>query len=293
MSCGKTFLNPEVPCSELDGQYKKFFLIKEGFEFSTQADAKDKSNWQDGIQSGDIIPLPNLFSIESQDSGAAYDQSSLGDVTVSNGTVSWMSMIAANSELYTKIESFSGAIGYQLAIATASNKFKMFKTSDGTLAGFDIQLFNVENPTLNDGSVAEKAPIKITLEDPQQLRKAAVVFAPSFNSSRLSALADVYLEEVGTSTATEITFKASRYSANEDVQAANPQQGLVQTDLILRTAAGASQTIGGLSGGTAAENYVYTITGTGLVTGTLSLADPSLMTTKGLSGVNDAPITIA
>lgn len=291
-SCGNTSFNPNVPCEQLDGQYKKLFLLTSDFSFTDQDAAKLKATWDTGIQEGKIIPFPNLFSTESQDSGAAYDSSPLGDITVSNGTISMMFMIAANNELYKKIESYSGRKDLTLAIGTASGKVKLLKNSDDTLAGFDIGLLNVENPTLNDGSVAEKAPVKITLDDISQFRQSAVVFKPDFNVNRLNALSDVELEIVGTPNATTIEFKVNKFSDNDDIKAANPVYGLVETDLTLLDATGTAQTISGLSGGTVGTGGVYTITGSGLVTGTLNLVDPSLMTTTGYSSIGAVAVTI-
>lgn len=291
-SCGNTSLNPNVPCEQLDGQYKKPFLHTEDFSFADQDAAKLKATWDAGIQAGTIIPLPNLFSTESQDSGAAYDSSPLGDITVSNGTISFMFMIAANTELYKKLSSYAGRSDLRLSIGTATAKVKMLKNSDDTLTGFGIGLLNVENPTLNDGSAAEKAPIKITLDDITEFRDNAVVFKPSFNINRLKALSDVEIEITGTPSATTITFKVNKFSDNDDVKAANPVYGLVDSDLSLLDAAGTAQTIGGLSGGTVSEAGVYTLTGTGLVTGTLNLKDPAIMTTTGYSSVGAATVTI-
>lgn len=292
-SCGNTNLNPEVPCPELDGQYKKPFLLADGYSIPDQTTAKGKTEWEDGIQSGNIIPLPKLHSTESQDSGAAYDSTPLGDITVSNGTISFMFMIAANTELYRKLASFSGATNYSLVLATASGKLKMLKDpTDGSLSGFSIGLLNVENPTLNDGSVAEKAPVKITLDDISEFRNSALVFKPTFNPSSLKALSDITIVIDGTPSATQIEFYVYRASANEDVQLANPQYSMVAADFLLKTTAGASQVIDGVSGGDVAAGGKYTLTGTGLVTGLLGCVDPSLMTTKKLSNIADVVVTI-
>jgi len=291
-ACGNTSLNPNVPCEQLDGQYKKPFLHTDNGIFADQDAAKLKANWDTLIQSGDIIPLPNLFSTESQNSGSAYDSSPLGDITVSNGTVSFMFNIPANNELYKKIASFSGRSDLSISFGTATGKSKMYKNPEtGAYGGFEIGLFNVENPTLNDGAAAEKAPIKITLEDISQYRNNAVVFTPSFTINRLKALSDVSIEVLSASS-TEITFKVNKYSDNDDIKAANPVYGLVEADFTLLNGSGAAQTIGGFSGGTVGTSGVYTITGAGLVTGTLNLVDPSLMTTTGYSSVGAATVTV-
>jgi len=292
-TCGNSNLNPSVACEQLDGQYKKAFLLKEGFSFSTQTLAKTKSEWETAIQSGDVIPFPDFHSIEPQNSGAVYDSTSLGDIPVSNGTISWLAKFKANYEMYQKLESYSGATTHTLVFATASGKLKMYKDpTSGVLSGFGLKVLNIENPDDNDGSVAEKAPVKITLDDIVEMRSYSLVFKPLFNPARLKALNDITLEVVSAS-ATTITFKAYRASSNEDVQLANPQYGLVAADFSLKTTAGAEQSIASVSGGDVAASGLYTLSGTGLVTGTLDCVDPSLMTTTGLSNVAAVTVTIA
>lgn len=294
-NCGNIQLNPSVPCDKLDGQIAYIFLITKGLNFAADQDtAKLKATVDALIQSGDVIPFPKLKTLENQSTGAAYEDSPLGRTTVSNGQIIMLANIEANSELYTKIESFTGASGYDIFFLTDPGSFIFHKNEDDSLGGFSLDNFNVENPTLNDGAVAEKAPINITLDDINEWRKERVVFRPSYNAKRLRALSDVVIEIVGTPTSTEVKFKAYLKANNTDVQSANPVQGFVDGDLSFLTAAGASQTIGGgPSGGDAAANYIYTITGTGLVTGTLGLKDPSLMTTSGYNGTNLATVTIA
>lgn len=292
MSCENNSLSPCVPCGQLDGQFKYLYLLEDGVGFTTQTQAKTLSEWQGLIQGEDAIVFPPLFSTESQDSGAAYDSSPLGDIVVSNGTVSFMFNIAANTELYKRIASYSGRTDMTLVIGTAKGALKMYKTTDGEYKGFDIQLFNVENPTLNDGSVAEKAPVKITLADTDQYRNNAVVFKPSFSLTKLKCLKDVILTIVGTPTATNIQFTANLFSDNEDVQAANPVYGLADGDFKLVDATGAAQTIDSIGGGTAALGGVYTATGTAFVTGLLGLEDPETMPSTGYKGAIQTEVTI-
>jgi hypothetical protein len=292
-SCGLTIQNPNVPCEQLDGQLLKWFLITDGTTIADQDTAKLKATMDALIQSGAVVPLPKAHTFEDQSAGATYDDSTTSRITVTNGMITYMLSIKANNEMYKRLASFAGSTNYGIFAASESGKYKMKLNSDGTLGGFALQNINIENQTPNDGSVAEKAPFNFTFADAEEWRKEGVVFKPSYNPNILKALSNVKLTLVGTPNATTIQFKVNKSSDNTDVQAANPVYGLVQADIELLTAAGAAQTIGGLSGGDVAAAGVYTLTGTAFVTGTMTLKAPSLMTTSGYFAENTLTITIA
>lgn len=285
-------LNPSVPCTRLDGQMDVIYLITKGLTIADQDAAKLKATIDALIQSEDIKVFPKIKTMEDQSPGTAYEDSSTGRDTVANGAVMLMANITANSELYTKIESYTGAEGgYDVFFSTEPGSLVMHKDSEGKLGGFSLDNFNVENPTLNDGAVAEKAPISIALSDNVEWRKERVVFRPSYNVKRLSSLSDVTLVIGATVNATTIEVNVYEMANNSDVMLANPVLGFVEEDFQLIDASGAAQTISGFGGGIVGTE-TYTLTGTAFVSGTLTLKIPELMTTQGYKAQNTLTITI-
>ena len=289
--CGNTRKNPISPCGESDGMIKKVYFIKAGETFTDQADAKLLASHQTKIQNGNEIPFPPHLTLEDRSSGVVNEQTALGIKNVSQGTVEHALAIAANTDLYKRIETFKGSNEeFDVFYQTDTGKLIMRKNSDGTYGGFEMDFNNVENPNLNDGSVTAKATVHLSI-DPVQWREQAVSFKPDFSTLKLKALTDLIITIV-TQGATEITFTVKRTSDNEDIQNANPIYNLAEGDFDLLDGTGSAQTIDTFTTGTVSTSGVYTLAGTAFVSGTLDLKDSSLMATSGYDSSGAATVTI-
>ena len=289
--CGNKTQNPSQACGKDDGMLKRIILLETGTTFATQEEAKTYAAHTTNIQAGAEIPFPKHLVLEDVSSGVANEQTPLGIQNVTNGTVEYKCSIPANAELYKKIYSYRGTTQYGVIFQTDTGNLVMNKDSDGIYSGFTLDMLNVENQTTNDGSVGTKAPVHISL-DVNEWNENRVVFKPSFNPNRLTALKDVVFNMLSASS-TVITFTINEFSDNDDIEAANLEYGWVVADLELLDVSGGAQVIGVLSGGTTAETGVYTLTGTGYVSGTLGGVNPADMTTTGYSTYTVGTVTVA
>ena len=141
-------------------------------------------------------------------------------------------------------------------------------SSDGgtTLKGFLLDTVLTEKLTFNDGTSVSKTGVNIYLSDNEELDMNGVQVDGSSFLSSLFPLTSCALEIVGTPSSTEIVVDVKSVLDNV------PVSGLVVGDFVLNDA----QTID-----TAVEDSNvagrYTLSGTGLVTGTLQLVAPSLL----------------
>ena len=290
MGCGASGSNPSTPCNKQEGLRKKYFLVKNTFKFATNTEAETLANWQTAIQNKDIIPLPAVIGREPANEGAVYEQTPYGSIHVRDGRMEEKIIIMANSDLASKIRGLKSAGEYGLFYAYDSGIIKGYKP-EGTdnFAPFTLQFVNPEYKTENDGSVGSKIPIHISFEDPTEHEDFPTLINPAWNPNSLKSLDDVSLTVVS-SVATKIVFTATKKHILSNVEKLNPVLGLVVTDVLLLTTAGVSQTVATLTYDAVLGQY--SANGTGLVTGTINLKSPSLMTTKGYESKGAAAVTI-
>jgi hypothetical protein len=289
MSCYKSnVINPSSSNDQIEGMLKMVVLAKKGFKFAAPTNAETLADWITAIQAKNIIPLKTLMSSEPSNEGAQYEQTPLKTVFIRDGRMERKLQIDSNIDLHNKLRSLN-ADDWDVYLIFENGAIAAFK--DGTaFAPYELDLLHVEYQTDNEGSVSSKTPIHMTFADPKQYQDMSIIVCPTWNPvTKLKPLKNVQLEVVSAS-ATEIVFNA--YVPHVVVGYKNPVESLVAADMTLLNGAGAAQVIGGMAPvvGTPGQ---YTITGTGLVTGTLNMVIPSLMTTKGLESVGAVTVTVA
>jgi len=259
----------------------KIFLAKEGFSFATITDAQTESKWDDAIKAGDLIPFPLVFSTENSDEDTVYDTGSAGKQHKiregkSVNTYNHITTLCVHKNLRS-YDGFKG--GY---FAVDENENILGTSSDGVkFEPITIDTLSVNKMSASDGSNARYTPVHIIDSNPAEFNDRGASFKVSWNIKRKEGLKPVSLGIVSAS-ATEIIVNALVSCDG------TPVSGLDVADFILET----GQTISG-----AVESATilgqYTLSGTGLVSGTLNLAAPSVLSINGFQSEGSVTVTIA
>lgn len=273
-------------CPDLPEQFKGMFTVPADFVLSTANAATTallKVAFQAALKAGianRIYFWPLLKNVESASEDAVYEDTPYSISAVRDGQYRWKMFFIESLCVYKKMFSHNATSGRVILFDSKGNLFMTEVT--GGYSGFTMAMLNVEKLLLNDGSVSSKIPVYIALEDPTEVSLSGALIAGS-SVRQLVRLKDVQLAIVGTPTATTIVVTVK--TSCDDL----PVNGLVVADFVLVTAAGASQTINSL----AEVNGTYTLTGTGLVTGRLDLALPSVLSIDAYESEAFAVVTIA
>lgn len=266
---------------------RKLFLFKTGVNFATITAALSESGWDTLIQNEDIIPFKIIEQTDNSDKEEeVYEGNGGGTHKIADGvsknTYNLITTPAQHAFLRS-YDQFSG--GY---VVVDRNKNVRMYTADGTTVDpITIGVMSVGiHTSANDGNPAF-TPIMISDEFPREWNNSPVSFKPDWNILGKNGLLPARLKEVGTSNATTVVVNVTNYETGAAISGLE-----LATDYIFLTAAGAAQTIS-----TAVESGTilgqYTLTGTGLVTGTLTLADPADLGVTGYKSVGAITITIA
>lgn len=266
-------------CKKIPQKLKGFFLVPQDFE-ATPAEAVNVTFWQAKLlapKSQRIYFFPAAFNSEVLSEEAIRDESDLGSLLVRDGNYRFKFHFAVNLELHKAIYSFKGYDG-RIVFLDTENKAVGTELTSGNFTGLSIDLFDPEKLMLNTGSEGTKSPVYVSLEDNRELDANGAQFDASFARS-LTRLTSVVLEEVGTSTATEITVDIKSNLDN------TPLLGLVVGDF---TYSG-----GTINTATDNEDGTYTLAGVGLTTGSLTLVSAATLSVPGFEALAPITITIA
>ncbi len=295
MGCPEnSILHPNTACNNSEGQIEKIALVKKGKFFTTPTSAATQADWITKIQDEDIIVLPFVYSYEAADEGAVYDQTSYGSTHVRDGRKEFKIMIDSNSDLHKRLRTLKSSDSYGVIFIYDSGLIKAYNPPATTeVRGFSMRVINVEYKTENDGTTSGKTPIFFSYKDPSQVEDYPIIIKPTWNPSDLEALKMVNMTIIGAPSATTVVVDVylDHIATHVGTATANPVEGLVTADFsFLNGSTGAAQTVTATESTTVAGRY--TLAGTGLVTGTLALKDPSLMTTNGYKSVTTTAVTI-
>lgn len=266
-------------CRKLPQELESF--IKTPLDFvATAEQVATESFWQDAIEAGIasriyLFPLAHDFENNSEEPNRVA--SALGkEVTTRPGQYRFRFLFRENLEQHKAFQSHSQSAG---RVWLRDTEKKLIATSaDGTnFRGFLLDQFFPEKLTLGAPSLS---PIYMTLADNYELDKFGYQFDFSALQLALKALTTVRLSVVGTPTATSVVIAVK--SALDNV----PIKGLVDVDFV--------ETVGG-SPGTFAEGAdgVYTLTGTGMTTGTVDLVAASALSISAYESEGAVDVTIS
>lgn len=272
-------------CKKLPQQIKGMITTPDDFSL-TFADAADPQEWQDAILAAKgtrIYLWPVGVAFENISEAAVYEETSLADIAVRDGRYKFRLSFQENLNLHKNMFSHQN---FQGRVFLIDDKNQLIGTSpDGNnFKGFTISLLNPEKITFNDGSVASKTPVYISLADNLELDENGCLIDGTFVGS-LIRLTTVDVAVLSTPAPSATGFVVTVMSALDS----EPILGLVVGDFVLLDAVGAAQVIGGVIDN---GDGSYTLSGAGLVTGTINLVAASALSIEGYESSGAADVTI-
>lgn len=268
-------------CPSLPTQISGMITTPRSFSL-TKEQAADPDFWQAALLANKTTRVylwPDFFGSEENSEEAVREETSLAERQVRDGRYRWNIHISESLCLHKRMFTHS-SISDRVFLIDTEGKLLGTELSNGNLAGFRVSLLNVDKLMFNDGSVVSKTPVYLSLKDNLELDANGYMTKASF-ISELERLTDVNLEVISAS-ATEVVVKVTTDCDNV------PVSGFAAADFVLLTTAGASQTITGAS----EEDGVYTLTGTGLETGTINLDTPDELSIKAYESTGAKAVTI-
>lgn len=262
----------------------KLFPVKNGVNFATIAEAQEETAWDTLIQNGDMFPFPLLFAVDNADEDSVIETSGVTglDHKVREGKSKNTYSIITDLCTHRRLRSFDQFSGGYYAVDDNGNV--LGTTNDGvTFDPITIGTMNVNKMTAGDGTVGRKTPVYIVDADPTEFNNRGASIKVDWNILGKNGLLPITLSIVGTPTSTEIIVDAVTSCSG------SPVSGLEAiSDWVLATA----QTI---SAATESATVLgrYTLSGTGLVSGALDLAAPSVLGVAGYQSVGAKTVTIA
>ena len=255
-------------------QYLKGFAVTDKDYTLTAADAADGVKWQSEIAEGNITLFPTwAFSYENISSDAITEESPMSMIEVHPGNYRLKFSFVTDIKQHNAIYSWNNSGGRAFLIDTVNEIWGTSQDDGANLRGYLLDRIHVEKLQLNDGTVVSKTIVNLYFSDNTELDlRGENIPAASFVNG-LIPLSSATLAISGTPSATEVIFTAVTTNNNADINIS----GLTLPDISLKDAAGVAQS--GVSGLTESgvTPGLYTIAGTGLVTGTLELTIPTLV----------------
>lgn len=238
------------------------FLAKKDFNFDSVADFKDQAKWQAAIENSDIVPLYENYELANANTDPTFYESRNFKYKTQEAIKGF------TAEYYLP---FCGVAA--LRSLENSDYTRLIRvTEDGNLIGV-YNAGKVRGQLLKDFSVGQRdeptsdkpatVMVTFTFADFKELESNAVIVTPNFDP--LIDLQSIIEAKMNIVTASATTIDVEVFSI-----CGAPIEGLAVGDFELIKTDGTSQTISNVS-----DNGVglYTLTGTGLVSGYLKIKD--------------------
>lgn len=259
-------------CPSMPEYFRRMFTTTDDFSIPAATIAAGNAAileaLQDGILAKTVYLWPQMFSSESQSEETVYQSTPLGKRKVRDGFYEWLvnfsDSLCSHKAMYTHRATNGRVIFWD----TANQLLGTFNEAEDFL-GLSMQMLNTEKMMPNTGSEVAMSPVRIVLADNLEFDRDGALLAMS-QLNTLNPLTEVDIDVVSAS-ATSIVIDVSVLCDGV------PLTGLVVGDFVLLTAAGATQTISSSTPHATIAGR-YTLAGTGLVTGTISLDTPASLT---------------
>lgn len=248
-------------CSQLPQLIRGMITTPANFSL-TEVQALVASNWQDAMIAANSVRIyywPPFVNFENISEEAVYEDLPLAYLAVRDGNYRFRFSIKQSLCTHKAMFTHRANSG-RVFLIDVENQIIGTLDSNGNIRGFNIQLLHTEKMIFSDGTVSTKSPIVVALLDNKELDESGVIFSAPFVNS-LERIIDL-----------KITIQSA---ADDEIVAAvtiecdgTAVNGLELADFVLLDANGDAQTISGVS----ENDGVYTLSGTGLESGTLGLA---------------------
>jgi hypothetical protein len=292
--CSTSITNWLKSCTENDLRAFKYkALVKRNTVLTTSVeDLADKDTYTDLIQSGDLIPLPEILTIEKSNTDAVYQEFGLGkSVKVKDTVRKETDHVLIPHCSHKALRSLnSGKWDLIMWDENRNSPIRMVASDDyrGLPVDVEVGLMN-----FSDGSDAAYTPIFINFEDSALFDDEVIIVKNTWSGRDVidAALIDVTLATVGTPTASLLVVSVNELCGYDSGGAIEyPVTGLVLGDFSIKTTAGAAQTSTGLTDN--ADGTFNLAFDADLESGNVTLKTPASMTTTGYKASNTLTFTI-
>src|SRR5258706_601787 len=177
---------------------------------------------------------PDFKAFENISRAPAYEDNTYSFLAADDGQYRFRFMIQENICIHKAMYTHRAVSGRVIFI-DAQNQLFLTETNAGDGAGFRLQLLNTEPFIINDGAVTTKSPVVVALKSIKEVDKKGLLFTLD-SVAELYRLIDVDLvlgAVAGTSIAVQVIAECDGTAI----------EGLLLADFVLKTAAGAVQTI--------------------------------------------------
>lgn len=260
-------------CIKLPGYIKGMIEVPDDFilvdaDFATLSALKTAI--QDAlvdVEASRAYLFPLSKKTENVSTEAQYEDTPVAVMATDDGKYAFKLHMHENMCVHKALYSHRATSGRVIFFDKNNNLW--LTTVEGGYSGMRISMLNTEKFMLTDGAAqATTTPVYVVLEDNLEIDQHGILASAGTVINQLVRLADVTLTIIGTPSATTIVVDVLQSCDGE------PVNGLAIADFVLLDADGDAQTITVL----AEANGRYTLTGVGLVDGTLNLDEPSELT---------------
>ena len=269
-TCSETNLTTGTSprCDVQIGAAEKLFLATEAHEFETITEAMTESEWTADIIAKTLFPLPLVEEFSNESEEDTYYTSPVTSLRtfIREGKHGFKFMTKFIPDLHARLR--SGVNGKTMRLIQVDAVNNVIGTKDGVkFKGWKSGTLRVEKWQPSDGSNLAFTVITFMSESAFETNENIATFKVDWNIKGLNGVQRAALEVVGTPSATEIVVDVLN---NEDGSAI---EGLtLPAEFELLKADGTTQTITTVTESSTIPGR-YTLAGTALVTGTLSLKD--------------------
>ena len=262
---------------------KRLALIP-GFSFATVASFTTEADVTTAIRAKNLIPLPDIWDVEDTSVATNYATSSNENMKKTRGLKKRFSdKYDVPLDVHQALKTMD-QINYSIITIDGANNVKFYQDGD-LVKGFTTSTFSVEDQmdASQDGGTPALTNVMMAFKNNDEWD----VYGNFVNipwASALQPLTSVYVEQVGTASATAVTLRVyanGGYNADGTVNKIGIA-GLVAADFTATTTAGADQSS---ALGTVTDNGdgTYLFASTALATGTTNLVTtPNLSDTEAL-----------
>lgn len=249
----------------LEAPVKTMIMTTDDFSFNERDLMDIMSNWKKGVQDKDLYPFPNIEGIEDASTEATTKEGRYTTYLLKKGVEGAKYRLDVSICTFSALKTLDNSDFKRVFEITEAGEVTCEVEEDGTIKGRKLSSFFLENRKRATDEDKPYVNTNLKFENDE-----FDIVKPKADVTDLEGIYDVQLDIVS-ATATTIKVKAFVSCSGANVE------NLTQANFKLVKADGTNQNITAVS----YANGVYTLTGTGLVSGTLStngvIVQPSIM----------------
>jgi hypothetical protein len=254
-------------CPQMPGYYKQMITTTNAWFIPAATIASGNAAVlafvQAAILAKDVYLWPQFFNNTPESEETIYQQTPLGKRKVRDGFYEWLIQFSDSLCSHKAMYTHRATTGRIIFIDTDNQWSGTYDSSDN-FYGLSMQMLNTEKMVPNSGSEVAMSPVRVVLADNLEFdRDGALLPVSSLNT--LVPLTEVKLAIISASDSEIVVYATIACDGTA-------LEGLVNGDFILYDADGVAQAISGVAEG---DPGVYTLSGTGLVSGTVITAAPA------------------